>query len=68
MDFGAILIILAGAFTVICAIGNWDWFMDSRKARFFTTLLTRNGARIMYSVIGLGLVTLGVLMLAGVIQ
>ncbi|HPE36536.1 MAG TPA: immunity 17 family protein [Spirochaetales bacterium] len=68
MDFGAILIILAGAFTVICAIGNWDWFMDSRKARFFTTLLTRNGARIMYGVIGLGLVTVGVLMLAGVIQ
>jgi len=53
----------------ICGAGyNWDWFMNHRKARFFVAVFTRTGARIFYMLLGGGLVTLGVLMMLGVIR
>jgi hypothetical protein len=58
----------AGAFSMLGAICNWDWFMNARKARFMVKILTRNGARIFYGILGLGLVVLGVLATMGIID
>lgn len=52
-----------GLFTLAGAIGNWEWFMNSRKARRLSRLITRNGARIFYSVLGIALMVLGSAML-----
>ena len=51
------------AFTIICAVGNWDWFMNHSKARLWINLFGRDGARIFYILVGLGLAGLGIMML-----
>lgn len=50
------------------AICNWEWFMNARKARFMVKILTRNGARIFYGILGLALVVLGVLATMGIVD
>ena len=64
----ALLFIGVGAFAILGAICNWDWFMNARKARSVVKLLTRNGARIFYGILGLALVVLGVLGAVGIID
>lgn len=63
-----LLFIAAGAFSMLGAICNWDWFMNARKARFVVKILTRNGARIFYGAFGLAIAVLGVLGTFGVID
>jgi hypothetical protein len=53
------LIAVFGAFTMVCAIANWDWFMNSRRALLLVRLFGRNGARIFYAVLGLAFVVGG---------
>ena len=53
------LIAVFGAFTIACAAGDWDWFMESRRARLFVRLFGRNGARIFYGLLGLAFVVGG---------
>lgn len=60
--------VLAGLFTLTAAVCNWDWFMNHRKARFLSNLITRTGTRIFYGVIGAALLVAGVLALTGVIH
>jgi hypothetical protein len=50
----------AGAFAVVAAWRDWDWFMEGRKARVWVQLLGRNGARVLYALIGAGLLVLAV--------
>lgn len=50
---------LGGAFSLAGAIFNWDWFMNSRRARFFAKILGLNGARIFYAGLGILLIGLG---------
>ncbi len=57
-----------GAFSASCAVANFDWFMNHRKARFIARIFGKNGARIFYVLLGVGLVGLGVGMEAGVID
>ncbi len=52
-----------GVFSVLGALKDWDFFMNSRKARPFVRLVGRNGARIFYGVIGTILAVGGALML-----
>ena len=68
MNSLGLLIVAAGAFSVCGAAFDWEWFMNHRKARFMTAILTRPGARIFYGVLGLALMVFGILMTAGVIQ
>lgn len=63
-----LIFIAAGAFSMLGAICNWDWFMNARKAKFMVNILTRDGARIFYGILGLGLVVLGVLVRMGIID
>jgi hypothetical protein len=63
-----LLIVAAGLFGMAGGVFDWDWFMNHRKARFMCAILSRNGARIFYVLLGLGLVVLGTLLTTGVIQ
>lgn len=49
-----------GVFSLAGAIFNWDWFMNSRRARFFAKILGLNGARIFYAILGFFLIGLGI--------
>lgn len=61
MDDGLIFILL-GAFCLAGAVFNWDWFMGSGKARFFSRLFgSRSGGRMFYGLLGIGLVIFGLL-------
>lgn len=42
----------AGAFTLLASILNWNFFFESRKARFFVKIFGRNGSRIFYGILG----------------
>jgi predicted small integral membrane protein len=63
-----LILVAAGVFSMLGAICNWEWFMNARKARFMVKILTRNGARIFYGILGLALVVLGVLATMGIID
>ncbi len=63
-----IIFILVGLFAIAGAIFNWDWFMNSRKARFIVKIFTRTGARIFYLFLGSGIIVLGILFQFGVIK
>jgi hypothetical protein len=63
-----LLLVAAGLFGAAGGIFDWEWFMNSHKARFMSTILTRTGARIFYVILGLGIVVLGTLITMGVIQ
>jgi hypothetical protein len=63
------LIMVAFGVLGICGAGfNWEWFMGNRKARFFTTILGRAGARVFYAAIGSALVVFGALVAAGLVS
>lgn len=62
MELQTLVIIFGGIFSITCAAFNFDWFMNARKAQFFVKILTRTGARIFYIILGIGLITLGILL------
>ena len=68
MNAFGLIIVGAGLFALAGAVFDWDFFMESRKARFFTAIVGRTGARIFYTILGIALLVLGALMAAGVIQ
>ncbi len=68
MDPTGLLILAIGAFSCLGAILNWDFYFNARKARFFVSMLGRNGARLFYLILGLGLMVLGGLLAAGVFE
>ncbi|MDR2522801.1 MAG: immunity 17 family protein [Synergistaceae bacterium] len=55
----SLIVIFVGTFSAWCAFQNYNWFMNSRKARFIVWVFGRKSARIFYIVLGV------VLMLAG---
>ncbi|KPK77484.1 MAG: hypothetical protein AMJ79_03020 [Phycisphaerae bacterium SM23_30] len=61
-------LIALGLFGLAGAAFNWNWFMQSRKARFLTTMMGRSGARVFYMLLGAFIVTMGILILVGAIQ
>ncbi|WP_347179146.1 immunity 17 family protein [Roseofilum casamattae] len=66
MDPRGFVIVAVGAFSLAGAIFNWDWFMNSRKARFIVKILSRRGARIFYGLLGVVFIAIGVLTLMGI--
>jgi hypothetical protein len=68
MDPFGLIFVAVGIFTLCGAIFDWDWFMNNRKARFFVTILTRNGARIFYALLGIGFIVFGILFAMGIIK
>ena len=62
------LIAACGIFSICGAAMDWDWFMNNRRARFFVRILGRNGARIFYALLGMGLFVLGLLIAMGIVE
>jgi len=62
-----LLIMAGGVFTAGCGIFNWEWAMANRRARLLSTMITRSGARVVYAVVGVGMIIVGALMTAGVV-
>ncbi len=63
-----ILFVLIGLFSLAGSLFNWEWFMNHYKARFFTKLAGRAGARIIYACLGVALIVLGSLITTGAID
>ena len=61
----AILVLAGGIFSLVCAAKDYDWFMESRKARKLTGIIGRKAARIFYMVLGTGMALAGALLLVG---
>jgi hypothetical protein len=61
-----IAFVLIGLFSLAAGIFNWDWFMNSRRARFFIKLFKRTGTRIFYGLLGIAALVLGVLFMTGI--
>jgi hypothetical protein len=55
------ILIIAGIIPLLGAIFNWDWFMNSRKAKVMVKVLSRTGARFIYGAFGLTFVVFGIL-------
>ncbi len=63
-----ILSILAGAFSLLGAIFDWDFFFNSYKARRMVNLIGRTAARIFYAIVGIFLIGLGICVALSIIQ
>ncbi len=59
-----VLLILAGLFTLAGVIQNWNWFFNSRRARFIVAIFGREGARIVYGILGIVMVVFGITAMA----
>ncbi len=66
--FFAAIMFGGGLFSLAVAIFNWDRFMNASNARPVTDVAGRKGARIFYALLGLFLVTFGVLFVTGVVE
>jgi len=60
------IVVGAGLFSNCGAAFDWDWFMESRKAQLWLKLFGRQGTRIFFGVLGLVMVTTGLLVVTGV--
>lgn len=61
-----LLLFGAGVFTIVGAVMDWNWFMNSRRARFFVAIFGRMGARIFYILLGLFIIGMaGIIYLGG---
>ena len=63
-----LILIAGGVFAVLGAALDWDFFMESRKARLFVGMFGRNGARAFYGVLGTGLAIFGLLGTMGIVE
>jgi hypothetical protein len=59
----AIFLILSGLFSLASSYFNWDWYYNNHRARLIVAIFGRTGARIVYAILGLGLLVFGVLTL-----
>ncbi|MDR2811160.1 MAG: immunity 17 family protein [Tannerellaceae bacterium] len=55
------IFVLSGCVSLAAAIFNFDWFFQSRKAATFVHWLGRNGARLFYGLLGIALISAGIL-------
>ena len=68
MIFWGIIIILLGLGLIVGSYCNWDWFMKIWKDADWVEALGRNGARVLYAIIGFFGVILGLLISLGIIK
>ena len=50
--------ILGGLFSIFCSVMNYNWFIESGKARFLLKLFGRTGTRIFYVLLGIIIIIL----------
>ena len=57
--------IALGLFLISCAVRNSEWFYSMRTARWLQRALGRRGARVVHTLLGVGLIVLGVAIAQG---
>lgn len=57
--FILILFIALGAFSIVAALFDFDWYFETSGATTFVRWLGRKGARIFYALLGAGLIACG---------
>lgn len=57
--FILILFIALGAFSIVAALFNFDWYFETSGATTFVRWLGRKGARVFYALLGAGLIACG---------
>ena len=55
------LFIGLGVFSVVAAVLDLEWYFQTRAAQTFVRWLGRTGARLFYVLLGIGLISCGVL-------
>ena len=55
------LFIGLGVFSVVAAVLDLEWYFQTSAAQTFVRWLGRNGARLFYVLLGIGLISCGVL-------
>lgn len=66
MAIQGLLFVGIGIFTAGCAAADFDWFMNNRRAALFVGLFGRNGARVVYGLLGGAFIVGGIgFMIAG---
>ena len=63
-----IFFVLAGLFSILGAIKNWNFFMNNRKAYIWVKLFGRNGARIFYGILGFVIAIIGLGISVGILH
>ena len=63
-----IFFVLAGLFSILAAVKNWDFFMNNRKAYIWVKLFGRNGARIFYGILGFVIAIIGLGISVGILH
>ena len=54
-----LIVMFAGLFSIAGGAMNWDFFMNNYRAKLFVSVLGREGARVVYVLLGLGLLGAG---------
>lgn len=62
-QLSGILFIFAGCFSIAGAYFNWDWFMNNSRAWLFVKLFGRGGARVVYGLLGVFVLSVGIMSL-----
>ncbi len=62
MEPTALFAFACGVFVIAAAASNWDWFFNNWRARFFVNLFGRDGARIIYALLGVFLFVLAAML------
>ncbi len=61
-DYLLLFIFIAlGAFSLVAAVFNFDWYFETGGASTFVRRLGRRGARVFYALLGAALICCGVL-------
>jgi Immunity protein 17 len=63
-----LILVAAGIFSICGAAFDWDWFINSRKARFFVATFGRAGARVFYGLLGILILIMGLLITFGILK
>jgi len=56
-----VIFILMGAFSLVAAVFNFNWYFESEGVMMFVRRFGRKGARIFYAVLGLVLIAGGII-------
>ena len=63
-----LIFVAAGIFSICGAAFDWDWFINSRKARFVVATFGRTGARVFYGLLGILIVIMGLCITLGILK
>ncbi len=64
----SVFFIIVGLITLLASIANWDFFFEHNKAQSFLKKFGKNGARIVYGILGALILGLGIMLILGTIK